>query len=197
MNTDTFGQTLKDLRKKSGISSKVLSTKVGKAVTYVSQLERELIKNPSYETCLEILNEIGLSNDEALKILSYYGIQSKEEKEAEISLAIQLDEEYTHKINSNYYNKKFEQIEKKNNVFIKLLEQRLTTLGMYDNSRAEKILNSFIYLLESEEKADLLFTFLENDISKLEQGELSSFFSRTTREQKNLITKKILESMGE
>ena len=46
MNKSSFGEELKALRKRVGMPSKVLSQKVGKAVTYVSQLERELIKIP-------------------------------------------------------------------------------------------------------------------------------------------------------
>ncbi len=79
MNKSSFGEELKALRKRVGMPSKVLSQKVGKAVTYVSQLERELIKNPSYTTCLQILLELGLIKEDAEKMLNYYGIQSKEE----------------------------------------------------------------------------------------------------------------------
>ncbi|MDH5164497.1 helix-turn-helix domain-containing protein [Heyndrickxia oleronia] len=197
MNETSFGQELKKLRKHVGIPSKELSQKVGKAVTYVSQLERELIKNPSYDTCLQILLELGLNKENAEKMLNYYGIQSKEERQAELELAVKLDKELSWKINSSYYSKKFEQIERKRKLFLQLVDNHLETLGHYDNSRADKILSNLIELLKSEEKADLLFTLFENDFSKFDYMEMQLIFSNTMKDCKKLMTEKIINSFEE
>jgi transcriptional regulator with XRE-family HTH domain len=54
-----FGKILKKERIKKCISSKLLSKQADKAVTYVSQLERGLIKNADNETCKKIMNIVG------------------------------------------------------------------------------------------------------------------------------------------
>ncbi|WP_338779135.1 helix-turn-helix transcriptional regulator [Metabacillus sp. FJAT-52054] len=197
MNETSFGQELKKLRKHVGIPSKELSQKVGKAVTYVSQLERELIKNPSFDTCLQILLELGLNKENAERMLNYYGIHSKEEKQAELELAVKLDKELSWKINSGYYSKKFEQIERKRKLFLQLVDNHLETLGRYDNSRADMILSNLIELLKSEEKADLLFTLFENDFSKFDYMEMQLIFSNTMKDCKKLMTEKIINSFEE
>jgi transcriptional regulator with XRE-family HTH domain len=77
MNGIYFGKTLKTLRNSFGISSKVLSKKAGKAVTYVSQLERGLIKKPCYYTCLKILNELHFDERKAKEYLKLFNIEEK------------------------------------------------------------------------------------------------------------------------
>ncbi|MBJ8061888.1 helix-turn-helix domain-containing protein [Bacillus cereus] len=197
MNKSSFGEELKTLRKRVGMPSKVLSQKVGKAVTYVSQLERELIKNPSYTTCLQILLELGLIKEDAEKMLSYYGIQSKEEKQAELELAVKLDEELSWKINSGYYSKKLEQIERKRHLFLQLIDKQLETLGLFDNSKADIILNNLIELLKSEEKAELLFEFFGNDFSKLDYEEVQLIILKANKEYKKTMAEKFINSLKE
>ncbi|MGG3400942.1 helix-turn-helix transcriptional regulator [Bacillus paranthracis] len=197
MNKSSFGEELKALRKRVGMPSKVLSQKVGKAVTYVSQLERELIKNPSYTTCLQILLELGLIKEDAEKMLNYYGIQSKEEKQAELELAVKLDEELSWKINSGYYSKKLEQIERKRHLFLQLIDKQLKTLGHFDNSRTDIILSNLIELLKSEEKAELLFEFFGNDFSKLDYEEIQLIISKANKEYKKTMAEKFINSFEE
>ncbi|GGA34567.1 hypothetical protein GCM10010917_19820 [Paenibacillus physcomitrellae] len=48
MNGIDFGSYLKSIRKSKKVPSKELSIRVGKAVTYVSQIERGLIKKPDF-----------------------------------------------------------------------------------------------------------------------------------------------------
>lgn len=191
----SFGKELKELRKRAGIPSKVLSEKVGKAVTYVSQLEREIIKNPSYEPCLQILLELGLHVEEAEKMLAYYDIKSKENKKAEYKTNLRFAEEEKLKINSNYYERKFEQIEKSKTQFLHLAAERFSTLGQFDNSRASKVLDNLNSILSSEEKSDFFFSLFENDFSKLNFKESEILLRITDKEYKNMITKKIISEM--
>lgn len=191
----SFGKELKELRKRAGIPSKVLSERVGKAVTYVSQLEREIIKNPSYEPCLQILLELGLDTEKAEKMLAYYDIQSKEEKKAEFITNLRFAEEEESKINSNYYEKKFEQVEKSKNLFLQLADERFSTLGQYDNTRASKVLDNLNSILSSEETSDFFFSLFENNFSKLNFKEFEILLKITDKEYKDMITKKILNEM--
>lgn len=50
-----FGKDLKELRLSKKYNSTKLSLEVGRAQTYVSQLERGLIKNPDLATCRRLL----------------------------------------------------------------------------------------------------------------------------------------------
>lgn len=192
MNKTSFGEELKNLRKRVGIPSKVLSQSVGKAVTYVSQLERDIIKNPSYTTCLQILMELGLIREDAEKMLHYYDIRSKEEKQADLELGVQLDEELSLKINSSYYSKKFEEVERKRHSFLQLADKQLEILGQFDNSRADNILINLIELLKSEEKSDFLFALFENNFSKLDYTEMQLILSKVNKEYIKIMTEKII-----
>ncbi|MCH4825554.1 helix-turn-helix domain-containing protein [Planococcus halocryophilus] len=195
MNNLSFGKELKYLRKQAGIPSKVLSKKVGKAVTYVSQLERELIKNPSYDTCIKILLELGLDITEAEKMLSYFDIKSKEAKEAEYKSTLMQDRENSWQANSDYYVKKFEQIEKSKSLFLQLADKRFSTLGQYDNSKANKVLDNLNKILNSEEKSDFFFSLFENDFSKLNLTETELILRKIDKDYKQIVTKKIIEEM--
>ncbi|AZV41996.1 hypothetical protein BAOM_1386 [Peribacillus asahii] len=197
MKITSFGEELKSLRKHVGIPSKVLSQKVGKAVTYVSQLERNIIKNPSYSTCLQILMELGLTEEDAKKMLNYYDIRSKEEKQADLELGIQLDKELSLKINSNYYSKKFEEVERKKQLFLQLADKQLETLGQFDYSRADIIISNFIELFQSEEKSDFLFSLFENNFSKLDYSEMQLILSTVDKDYKKIMNKKFIKAMEE
>jgi transcriptional regulator with XRE-family HTH domain len=198
MSGISFGKELKLLRKKVGISSKVLSQKVNKAVTYVSQLERGLIKNPDYETCKRILLELGLSVSEAEKMLDYFDIKSPEQEQAELDLAIKLaeQEELMHK--SGYYAKKLKKLAKRNEIILKLFEKRFENFILFDHSRAEEVIYNLIMILHDEELFDSFFCSLfENNYSNLtdqERDEVLSLVNDYVREKEN---EKFINSIDE
>lgn len=74
MSGIAFGKTLRYLRKRAKIPSKNLSMQAGKAATYVSQLERGLIKNPNNDTCRKLLELVGLEPDSIEKVLNRHGL---------------------------------------------------------------------------------------------------------------------------
>lgn len=196
MSGVSFGKELKVLRNKVGLSSKVLSQKVGKAVTYVSQLERGLIKNPDYDTCRRILAELGLTNTDGENMLNYFSIKSPELKHAELEWSIRLAEEEELKHESGYYNKKLEKITNKNAQVINLLEKRLGNFVMYDHSRAENVLNNLIKLFEDEELFDYFFcTLFENNYSALSDQERSTALSLVNDYIRNRSNKKFITSL--
>ncbi|WP_165843714.1 helix-turn-helix domain-containing protein [Planococcus halotolerans] len=197
MSNSSFGQELKNLRKQAGIPSKVLSQRVGKAVTYVSQLEREKIKNPSYDTCLEILVKLGLNQTDAEKLLTYYGIHSKEEKRSYVESGIKLHEELNEKIESYYYVKKFEEIGKKKSRFLELADKNLSVLGQYDSTKADLVLHNLNKLMETEENAAFFFSLFENDFSRLSDENRDILLNTVKQYYKKTNSRNIVEEMGE
>jgi transcriptional regulator with XRE-family HTH domain len=84
MDERNIGKDVKALRTKKGIGSRELSRLVGKAETYISQLERGLIKTPDYNTAFNIMKHLGIREDkiEDHLFIGYY-IQSPSRIEAE------------------------------------------------------------------------------------------------------------------
>jgi transcriptional regulator with XRE-family HTH domain len=70
-----IGAKVKELRVSTGIGSRELSRAVGMAETYVSQLERGLIKNPDRNVCMNILNFLGLDEEQTAEILNQYELK--------------------------------------------------------------------------------------------------------------------------
>lgn len=58
-----FKDWLKEERKKHGYSAKKLSEMLGRSPSYLSQLERGLIKDVTHEMALEIVKLLGLDDD--------------------------------------------------------------------------------------------------------------------------------------
>jgi transcriptional regulator with XRE-family HTH domain len=178
MSGVNFGKELKILRNKVGFSSKVLSNKVGKAVTYVSQLERGLIKNPDYDTCKKILAELGISDSEAENMLDFFSIKSPEQEQAELEWSIKKAEEEQAKHESGYYSRRLQKISNKNDRLLQLLGNRFNNFVMYDQTRAEGVLDNLIKLLEEEETFDFFFCSLfKNNYMALSEQERSKVLS--------------------
>lgn len=84
LSINNFGIDIKALRTKRGIGSRELSRLIGKAETYISQLERGLIKKPDYETSYNILKHLGFTESSIDGFLNnFYQIKSPERIESE------------------------------------------------------------------------------------------------------------------
>lgn len=164
MNGIDFGKELKQLRTSLGVSSKVLSTKVGKAVTYVSQLENGKIKNPDYNTCYQILTELGLEDPKAKGMLDYFGFISPEEERANQELDYRRMKQEEDKWISGWYEKRFDALYKKHSIF----NDEMSRFIQHDISRAEKVINNLAKSSETAEEFDFLCSLLENDFSILD-----------------------------
>ncbi len=194
----SFGNELKRIRKSVGISSKVLSQRVNKAVTYVSQLERGLIKKPDFHTCLQILVELGFTEEEANKTLNFFDIKSPEQEKAELELTIKQaersHEEEIMKIKSGFYIDKIEKVSSKNDEVIARLKNNLDLFVKHDLSRAEKVLSNLISIFHDEEKFDFFCSVFENDFSNLSPTERNKILSTITAYVRKANTDKILNS---
>lgn len=194
----SFGSELKRIRKSVGISSKVLSQSVNKAVTYVSQLERGLIKKPDFHTCLQILVELGFTEEEANKTLNFFDIKSPEQEKAELEMTIKLaersHEEEIMKINSGFYTDKIEKVSSKNDEVIKRFKNNLDLFVKHDLSRAEKVLTNLISIFHDEEKFDFFCSVFENDFSNLSLKERNKILSTISVYVRKANTERILNS---
>lgn len=170
MNGIAFGQEIKKLRKKVGIASKELSQQVGKAVTYVSQLERGLIKKPDYSTSYELLKRLEIDEEKINGFLDYFGIKSPEQEQAEMEWAIkQAEDAY----NFDWIEKEKHHLKQKN----ERLHAALNILIDKDISAAEKLINHIEALTLDKIKFDFLTSLFEYDYSRIKQEDRAKIIS--------------------
>jgi transcriptional regulator with XRE-family HTH domain len=67
-----IGNYIRQVRKSKGIGSRELARKINKAETYISQLERGLIKKPDYDTTRILLETLEVPSDIIEEILMGY-----------------------------------------------------------------------------------------------------------------------------
>lgn len=175
MSGITFGKDLKRMRKQVGISSKVLSQKVGKAVTYVSQLERGLIKNPDYNTCYNLLKELGIQEGKIEDILyNHYNIASTEREEAILEQQIKQfehkcaeeeadPEEYAEKQLHFWLEETSFELRHSNDN----LHHMFNVLIDKDITRAETVIKNIESLTKSKETFDFFCALFEHDYSAI------------------------------
>ncbi|PEI50592.1 helix-turn-helix domain-containing protein [Priestia aryabhattai] len=84
MTINNFGRDIKALRTKRKIGSRELSRLIGKAETYISQLERGLIKKPDYNIAYDIMKHLKFteSNIEGF-LYNFHQIKSPKRIESE------------------------------------------------------------------------------------------------------------------
>ncbi|MDA2662452.1 hypothetical protein BKK39_25985 [Bacillus cereus] len=198
MSGISFGNELKKIRKSAGMSSKILSQKVNKAVTYVSQLERGLIKKPDFDTCKKILLELGFDEIEAIKTLNYFDIKSPEQEKAELDWTIKQAEKAYEEEESRYktgfYTKKIEKISSGNELVLTQLRKNLDAFVTHDLSRAEKVVSNLNSIFKDEEKFDFFCSVFENDFSNLSSLERNRVLSMITNYVRKTNTDRIINS---
>jgi len=180
-----FGKELKRIRTNAGISSKVLSSKVGKAVTYVSQLENGKIKTPDYNTCFQLLKELGIEEHRIEGILDHFGFISPEREKANLEMNIRLMEEEEARWATGWYSKRYEAVNNRQIIFSKTL----SSLLQFDLTRAEKVIGNMASLTEDEDDFDFFCSLFENDFSVLDK--------KSKREVLKWVTKYVQEKQLE
>lgn len=185
MNGIEFGKELKKIREQVGLPSKPLSETIGKAKTYVSQLERGLIKNPDFNSCVNLLKELSFPMEKIEDFLYSFGIMSEQRKEYELKQnIINLERKEKAKEGSNeefiryYYpwlyndEKSINKLQRKNEYLLKVFNSMLEN----DFSRAEKVITNIVNLTKSKHSFDVFCSLFEYD-----------FFSITPVEKERLI----------
>lgn len=185
----SFGQTFKKLREQAKIPSKTLSTKVGKAITYVSQLERGLIKNPDYITCYKLLELVGEKPHSIEEVLKNHGITNR------INISTEEIDKITGSVEKpnyqqagkrlRFYDEKKREAKYKNNT----IHSTLDTLTDTDVTRASVVINNICNLTQDEYELDFLCDLFAFDYSLLSSekraeilGEIKRIVERSTSE---------------
>ncbi len=163
MNGIDFGVELKKIRTNAGVSSKSLSTKVGKAVTYVSQLENGKIKSPDYSTSYLLLKELGIEESKIEGFLDHFGFISPEREQANLSRDFRIIKEEEEKWNKGWYTKRYEDVSYKRDLF----NITLSDLIQFDLTRAEVVIGNMDKLTKNEEDFDFFCSLFENNLSSL------------------------------
>ncbi|MEC5260010.1 MULTISPECIES: helix-turn-helix transcriptional regulator [Bacillus amyloliquefaciens group] len=125
---NNFREDIKNIRIQKKIGSRKLSRLIGKAETYISQLERGLIKSPDYSTCFSIMKELGFAEDRIEEILAdYYHIKSPERIAAEEAAAHRYAEEQEERLNDPDY------LESQLSGQIEIIEKEKEIKSAFDN----------------------------------------------------------------
>ena len=66
METKTFGQTLKEIRRSKGVTQRQLAAAVGVDFSYISKVENDRMPPPAADTIVKICEKLGVSPDELL-----------------------------------------------------------------------------------------------------------------------------------
>ncbi|RKU16320.1 XRE family transcriptional regulator [Candidatus Poribacteria bacterium] len=66
METKTFGQTLKEIRRSKGVTQRQLATAVGVDFSYISKVENDRMPPPAADTIVKICEKLGVPSDELL-----------------------------------------------------------------------------------------------------------------------------------
>ena len=66
METKTFGQTLKNLRRSKGITQRELASAVGVDFSYISKVENDRMPAPAADTIVRICEKLGVTPDKLL-----------------------------------------------------------------------------------------------------------------------------------
>ncbi|CAG9611820.1 hypothetical protein BACCIP111899_00992 [Bacillus rhizoplanae] len=109
MSITNFGKDIKALRTKRKLGSRELSRLVGKAETYISQLERGLIKKPDYTTAYDIMKHLGWEENNIEDFLyNFYHIASPEKINAEAEEVADWEERRAREIEEIWIQRKEE-----------------------------------------------------------------------------------------
>ncbi|GGD02330.1 helix-turn-helix domain-containing protein [Pontibacillus salipaludis] len=167
MNGIEFGKYIKELRKEQKISSKVLSQKVGKAVTYVSQLERGLIKKPDFSTSMALLHELGFSSEKADLILNKK-FEADETIDTTAGLTYKEDSgkfEQYHQSSLLLLDEEIDELKEKNNRFHSVMNELIER----DFSRAKILIENLDKLTRSKRGFAFLSNLFSYDFLKIEE----------------------------
>lgn len=182
MSGQDFGKELKTLRMKAGIGSKELSQKVGKAVTYVSQLERGLIKNPDYNACWKLLEAVGFPKKHIDRHLESFGFISPELEEHILNENIKhaMHEEakmladpdaYYEQWREWYEDDKIAQLKDTTDSFRKMLDVFIDK----DLTRAEKVIGNLENMLATKQNFEFLCALFELDFATIPNEKRTDF----------------------
>ncbi|WP_175637912.1 helix-turn-helix domain-containing protein [Metabacillus schmidteae] len=172
MENVTFGDFIRGLRLKNRISSRDLSSKIGKSFAYVSQLERGNIKKPDYETAYQLLEYLNVNQSEINDILNNKYRFS--DNDFSFSNKYNLEIDYNNKlfntssiINKNDYNDG--EIEDITKVQSNLLDEYFFSAIVNEMNKMNTVISNLKHLFQDEEGRKFFTSLFSYDLSKLDK----------------------------
>jgi len=170
----TFGEELKEIRAMKGIGSRKLSKLIGKTESYVSQIERGVIKKPSYYIAFNLFKQIDLDVEEIITILNKYDILPESHADYDFARSFELVDE---SINNNSSNVLDWMDEPKQ----ALRRETIHNINIFiekDYSRAISVLVNFNSLIsDNQETYDFICTLLSYDYKVLNSNKKYEFLN--------------------
>jgi transcriptional regulator with XRE-family HTH domain len=171
----TFGEELKEYREEKGIGSRKLSKLIGKTESYVSQIERGVIKKPSYYIAFNLFKQMDLDVEEIINILNKYQISPESTVDNNLASSFEL---YT---DESINNKSSNVLEWMDEAKRTLRRSTINNINMFidkDYSRAISVLENFNSLiLDNKETYDFICTLLNYDYKILNSNEKSTLLN--------------------
>lgn len=161
---------VKGMRKRRGLSTRLLSKEVGKASSYISQLERGLILKPDYDTCERLLKYLGVEDTKIEGVLHHYGIMTATQEEELHKWAAQ-QAEFVGSV--DWLEDEVEQVETQQSK----LEAMLSKLTRTDVSSASVLISRLLSHLESKDTKDFLIELVRFDYTHLTSTERDSLLA--------------------
>ncbi|MFO1432074.1 MAG: helix-turn-helix transcriptional regulator [Candidatus Competibacteraceae bacterium] len=76
--TQTFGSTLRELRRSKGVSQRDLAGKIGVDFSYISKVENDRLPPPAADTIVKICDALGVKPEELLALTGKLPTDAKE-----------------------------------------------------------------------------------------------------------------------
>lgn len=190
---EDFGKNLKAMRKIKGIGSRELSRMVGKAETYVSQIERGKIKYPDYQTAYKLMECVGYpGNIEDLLDIAFHIQDPAREKAYEEYMIERIEQEEKDNYEEyleykaqeagmtvmDWLDTKSDELKEKTKKLHELLDKFIDK----DYSRAERFINNIDSLTKDKEN----FNFFINLLGRYD-------YSKTDSKYKNQLLRVLYE----
>jgi transcriptional regulator with XRE-family HTH domain len=175
---NSFGQKVKELRNETGLGSRELSRRIGKTETYVSQLERGVLKKIDFPTGYILLKGLGLNERDILNILDEYGIHAVDTREYRHAKSVQIVQYKLTEVNYNWFDKEVDELKEQ----IQIISGSLINFVEKDLTRAKKVINNFYHIINTDKDCFEFFCELFGyDYTQINSSEKSFMISEIAR----------------
>lgn len=165
----TFGEELKETREEMGIGSRKLSKLIGKTESYVSQIERGVIKKPTYYIAFNLFKQMDMNVEEIITILNKYQIIPESNVDNNLARSFEL---YNDQLINNKSSNVVDWMDEAKRELRRSTIHSINLLIERDYSRAISVLGNLNSLIsESKETYDFICTLINYDYKVLNSNE--------------------------
>jgi transcriptional regulator with XRE-family HTH domain len=177
-----FGDFVKQARTVQNISSRNLSTKLGKAITYISQIEKGKIKTFDYITCYRILELLNFDSNNIETILADFNIMAPPKDLQYVQFNFVSPSKKVVEIPSQEAEKNLHWLIDDEAIVVKAknatLHESFNILIDKDVSRATKLISNLVLLTKDKENFEFLCQLFLNDLSTLDKERKSQIINQ-------------------